>query len=544
MYAKKEGDNIDNQIDSLAAEVIRMSRNSLAVNLRFMDAAIFRFEPEATLMTDSIATNGCCFLYNPIHVLKCYRAEKEQPVRSFLHMVLHCVFCHMFVGAVINRLYWNLACDIAVEYTISCLNLQSVMTSKQKRQEKFFENLQKELKTLTAERIYRYLLDADLSASYLDELQSIFCSDDHCLWYADSNYQVNSSPSGSRTTQDSKSESGNRETNDSDSDSGSSKSQDGNSDSGSDESQDNDSDSGSSKSQDGGTSYENKNTPSREQNQSMSSAEAEQLWREVAHRIQVDTETFSYQQGSHAGGMIQNLREVNREKYDYTSFLKKFAVLGEAMKINEDEFDYVFYTYGLQLYKRMPLIEPLEYKEVKRIKEFVIAIDTSGSVSGELVQKFVQKTYNILLSTESFFSKINVHIIQCDADIQEDKKITCREEFDEYLKTMKIRGLGGTDFRPVFEYVNQLQAEKEFTNLKGLIYFTDGYGDFPSQKPTYDTAFVFIDNEYNNPDIPPWAIKLVLKKEEILKSFLRILQQQKTTSLSLATSSRGVRIST
>ena len=276
----------------------------------------------------------------------------------------------------------------------------------------------------------------------------------------------------------------------------------------------------------------------------MSSAEAEQLWREVAHRIQVDTETFSYQQGSHAGGMIQNLREVNREKYDYTSFLKKFAVLGEAMKINEDEFDYVFYTYGLQLYKRMPLIEPLEYKEVKRIKEFVIAIDTSGSVSGELVQKFVQKTYNILLSTESFFSKINVHIIQCDADIQEDKKITCREEFDEYLKSMRILGLGGTDFRPVFEYVNQLQAEKEFTNLKGLIYFTDGYGDFPSQKPTYDTAFVFIDNEYNNPDIPPWAIKLVLKKEEILKSFLRILQQQKTTSLSLATSSRGVRIST
>ena len=551
MYAKKEGDNIDNQIDSLAAEVIRMSRNSLAVNLRFMDAAIFRFEPEATLMTDSIATNGCCFLYNPIHVLKCYRAEKEQPVRSFLHMVLHCVFCHMFVGAVINRLYWNLACDIAVEYTISCLNLQSVMTSKQKRQEKFFENLQKELKTLTAERIYRYLLDADLSASYLDELQSIFYSDDHCLWYADSNFQVNSSPSGSSKSQDGDSDSGSSKSQDGDSDSsssksqdsnsnsgsyesqnddsdsgssksqdgdsdsGSGKSQDGNSDSGSDESQDNDSESGNSKSQDGGTSYENNNTPSREQNQSMSSAEAEQLWREVAHRIQVDTETFSYQQGSHAGGMMQNLREVNREKYDYTSFLKKFAVLGEAMKINEDEFDYVFYTYGLQLYKRMPLIEPLEYKEVKRIKEFVIAIDTSGSVSGELVQKFVQKTYNILLSTESFFSKINVHIIQCDADIQEDKKITCREEFDEYLKTMKIRGLGGTDFRPVFEYVNQLQTEKEFTNLKGLIYFTDGYGDFPSQKPTYDTAFVFIDNEYNNPDIPPWAIKLVLKKEEI-----------------------------
>lgn len=80
---------------------------------------------------------------------------------------------------------------------------------------------------------------------------------------------------------------------------------------------------------------------------------------------------------------------------------------------------------------------------------------------------------------------------------------------------MKIHGLGGTDFRPVFDYVNRLQSENEFTNLKGMIYFTDGYGKYPTKKPQYDTAFVFIDNEYNNPEIPPWAIKLVLAKEEI-----------------------------
>ena len=36
------------------------------------------------------------------------------------------------------------------------------------------------------------------------------------------------------------------------------------------------------------------------------------------------------------------------------------------------------------------------------IREFVIAIDTSGSVAGETVQRFVQKTYTILKSTESF----------------------------------------------------------------------------------------------------------------------------------------------
>ena len=249
--------------------------------------------------------------------------------------------------------------------------------------------------------------------------------------------------------------------------------------------------------------------------QGSTSAAVAAAWQTISERMQVDLETFGKQRGINPGAMTQNLMAVNREKYDYTTFLKKFAVMGEAMKINDDEFDYIFYTYGLQLYEKMPLIEPLEYKEVKAIKEFVIAIDTSGSTSGELVQKFVQKTYNVLKSTESFFSKINLHIIQCDADIQEDKKITCQEDFDEYLKAMQIRGLGGTDFRPVFEYVERLRKDKEFTNLKGLIYFTDGYGAFPAKKPDYDTAFVFVDDEYNNPDVPTWAIKLILQKDEI-----------------------------
>ena len=117
----------------------------------------------------------------------------------------------------------------------------------------------------------------------------------------------------------------------------------------------------------------------------------------------------------------------------------------------------------------MPLIEPLEYKEVKRVREFVIAIDTSGSTSGELVNKFLTKTYNLLMSTESFLSRVNIHIVQCDAKVQEVVKITKREEFEDYLQHMTIRGLGGTDFRPVFSYVDQLVKQREFTHLKGMM---------------------------------------------------------------------------
>ena len=206
---------------------------------------------------------------------------------------------------------------------------------------------------------------------------------------------------------------------------------------------------------------------------------------------------------------------MNRERYDYAAFLRKFASRSEVMKIDDDEFDYIFYTYGLKLYDKMPLVEPLEYKEIKKIREFVIAIDTSGSVSGDTVQAFVQKTYKILKSAESFASKINVRIIQCDTQVREDVRITSQREFDDYLKNMTLKGFGGTDFRPVFAHVEALRKKKAFRNLKGLVYFTDGMGIYPERKPDYDTAFVFLDDDYRDLHVPPWAMKLVLNRDDV-----------------------------
>ena len=57
---------------------------------------------------------------------------------------------------------------------------------------------------------------------------------------------------------------------------------------------------------------------------------------------------------------------------------------------------------------------------------------------------------------------------------------------------MELKGLGGTDFRPVFDYVETLRQSGSLTALKGLIYFTDGEGAFPEKKPPYDTVFAFV----------------------------------------------------
>ena len=168
----------------------------------------------------------------------------------------------------------------------------------------------------------------------------------------------------------------------------------------------------------------------------------------------------------------------------------------------------------MKLYGKMPLIEPLEYKEVKLVREFVIALDTSESVAGSLVQSFVTKTWNILKQTESFFTKVNIHILQCGAKVEEDAKIRDQDEFDAYMQRMILRGFGGTDFRPVFEHVDTLIKQHEFTNLRGLIYFTDGSGTFPAMPPEYEAAFVFVDTGRELPDVPPWAIKIRMTPTE------------------------------
>jgi len=239
-------------------------------------------------------------------------------------------------------------------------------------------------------------------------------------------------------------------------------------------------------------------------------------WDVIAKKIDMELKTFSKLEGFDNVALTQNLKEMHREKVDYEAFLKKFAVLGEVMEINDEEFDYIFYSYGLKIYGNMPLIEPLEQKEKKVVKEFVIAIDTSGSTAGGLVQQFLQKTYNILLSTESFYSKVNILIIQCDTKIQDIVRIKNLKEIEHYIKNMRVKGRGGTDFRPVFSYVDDLIDAGFFFNLQGLIYFTDGYGKYPAYKTNYRTAFVFLADAKIPKNFPPWAMKIVLDKNQLL----------------------------
>ncbi len=233
---------------------------------------------------------------------------------------------------------------------------------------------------------------------------------------------------------------------------------------------------------------------------------SEEAWKKISRRLKTDLGTFS-KQGSRSESLIKNLEGATAKKYDYKKMLARFAVMGEELKINDDEFDYIYYTYGLDHFGNMPLIEPLEYKDERRVRDFAIVIDTSASCMGSTVRSFLRTTYDILKGTETFSDKINVHIIQCDSEVRQDVKIGSDKDFEDFIRKGKLTGYGGTDFRPAFEYVDGLIEDKEFENFKGLIYFTDGYGIYPGKAPDYDAMFVFVKQDERRPEVPWWGIR-------------------------------------
>ncbi|MEG1425521.1 MAG: VWA-like domain-containing protein [Raoultibacter sp.] len=499
---------MDSDISALAQEVLELSKNSILVNLRFMDTAFsklgFREDPST-----SLATDGRTIRYNPAVILRAYATDPGVIARDYLHIVFHCIFQHLFIGEPMIPAYWDLACDIVVEHHINELGLTTTAATRSRDQRAIIAEFEGKLPFLSAEKVYRLLLDERMPESEALALRKHFMADDHAPWYDFSALRDSEGGEGEvspEDAEDSETKAFAQGDNGTETDQ---KPEDRETRYKSSRGMDSDSITKKEKPEDAKVAaaqrFANSITLDRSQEQ----------WKNAAYEMGVELETFTKLWGTEGSALTMGLKAINREKQDYREFLRKFATRGEEVKVNDDDFDYIFYCYGLQMFKRMPLIEPLEYVDEKRIRDFVIAIDTSASTKDELVHKFITKTYNILHETESFFQKMNLYIIQCDAAIADVAHITSRRDFDDYIANMQIKGLGGTDFRPVFEYVDALIEAKELTNLGGLIYFTDGQGTYPSIKPDYDTAFVFVDDTLAMPSVPSWAIKLAMESEDI-----------------------------
>lgn len=416
---------------SLGKRVMNYARDSILVNMRFLDVAISALELQAIEGTGGFASNGAKIYFDPVFLLKKYKEEPAFAVRMYLHILFHMIFYHSFRFDKVDSEAFGLAADMAAEAAVLELEMPGMVLLRDEQAKTKLDAIRQEIGALTADKIYRYLKNFNVGAEERKELSVLFFMDSHEMWKRGEELTI-----------------------------------------------------------------------SLEQ------------WKKLSERVQADLKSFSSGK-TKSESLEKSLLEAVKDRYPYRELLRKFMVMNEDLQVNDDEFDYIYYTYGLSRYGNMPLVEPLEYKDSRKIREFVIAIDTSASCRGELVKSFLQKTYALLSGEDTFFRKMNVHIIQCDHQVQRDTKITSGEDLDFFLSHEKLTGFGSTDFRPVFAYVDELLKKGEFENLKGLLYFTDGYGVYPGAMPPYEVMFVFPDQGDEGPEVPPWAVKVLLDDEEM-----------------------------
>jgi predicted metal-dependent peptidase len=119
------------------------------------------------------------------------------------------------------------------------------------------------------------------------------------------------------------------------------------------------------------------------------------------------------------------------------------------------------------------------------LPQIVIAIDTSASISKEQLDEFAAEVTGVF---EAYDTKITV--VYCDAAVKKTQELT-RTDLPLKLEPM---GGGGTNFSPVFEYV-----EKEAINPACLVYLTDLDGTFPNKVPDYPVLWI---STQKNKEVP------------------------------------------
>jgi len=174
--------------------------------------------------------------------------------------------------------------------------------------------------------------------------------------------------------------------------------------------------------------------------------------------------------GNSAGSSNQELSLADSRRIDWKTLLRKWLF----ERIRGDWKTYPFSKKNIWREIYLPSVS------LDVPSHVVLAIDTSGSVPNSELSKIFIEIQNF---RDTFPSKLTV--IQCDAKIHKIEEY----ELDDIVpksKTITVLGRGGTDFRPVFQWIK----EQYFVYLPILIYATDGYGSFPEAQPNYPVIWI------------------------------------------------------
>lgn len=198
----------------------------------------------------------------------------------------------------------------------------------------------------------------------------------------------------------------------------------------------------------------------------MSAAEKEELennWKIAT----IQAAMMAKSRGELPGGIESLIDLVKKPPLDWRAELRRFMQ-------QQAKNDYSWTKPNTRYLARGLYLPALKSEEMGPV---VVAVDTSGSISEEELQKFMDETASVIEEANPEFTLV----IQADARVNDVKRF----ERGEFFTPPAVKGRGGTNFCPVFEHV-----EKEGVTPACLIYLTDLEGPWPVAPPEFPVLWV------------------------------------------------------
>ena len=449
----------DKKKETLAEEVIDYIRKRLSRKMNYLAPALYYLSLLPVEENEAMATDGYYLFYNADYVLKTYQSFPQKLQMEYMHIVSHCMLGHIQKRKGVHQKLYDSVADYCVTLFIKNINVNGL----REKTSLDHPGESKKWKEIFNQKgiigVYEYLCNNPKAGADLVHKADDLAKDNHVYWN-----KIHPAAAKAQA--------------------------------------------------------ENLKAM-RQQGKSMEAwmkdyrRKVLEAWKalmnltEEISRNDCKTAKWGMLKGDQSG-----VFEMSGEnEISYKEFLNRFLSLQEKNKIDLDSFDYTWYSIGLKEYHNIPIIEPLEYTEKNTVDDLIIALDTSGSCI-DSIKRFLRETYNIL-SDMDLIGGINLRILQCDSEVCDDRRIRSADELPDFQSGFRINGFGGTDFRPVFRYIEGLKQKGEIKKIMGLLYFSDGFGEFPEEPTDYETVFLLPPNDFVASELPRWITRVDLTDQDI-----------------------------
>lgn len=222
--------------------------------------------------------------------------------------------------------------------------------------------------------------------------------------------------------------------------------------------------------------------PTWEEFENLSEAEKKTIEQQLDHVLKEASEMTIKAKGNIPGHLVHHIENIGKKeppKFDWRGYIRRFT--GTSTKV---------YTKKLRRKENRRFSENPGLK-IKTKQHMLLAIDTSGSVSSQELEEFMQEIDHI------YNTGVDITIVQCDTAIKNIRS------YDGSGK-LEVHGRGGTEFDPVIEYYNE-----NLRKYTSLVYFTDGEA-WATIKPKSRVLWVLSERSDMNDELPGQVIKLEL----------------------------------